>query len=191
MDAIICLEMLHYDIIVWIQLIKQCLTAIGDVEASSRHWVISLELQLQYVAVGRQVGRNFGPREASKYCGPWLVPIFDSEEVVGRLQVKVIEGQVDSGASLGDNEPHTVEVVSIAFWVVRRQHRPHGSGEVGETGDCVIEGKYISNDSNKRKPGEAICFNSHWSHDNLHHATCHDRFSIDKVQYKTMSALYN
>lgn len=54
---------------------------------------------------------------------------------------------MNSGARLRDYQPHAVEVVPIAFWVVRRQHCPHGSSEVGETWDCGIEkAHYISND---------------------------------------------
>jgi len=113
------------------------LTAVGDVEPPSGHGVIRLELQLQDVAVGRQVRRDFGPREASEYRGPGPIPVFDGEEVVGRLQVKVVEGQVDSGARLRDDDPHTVQVVAVALGVVGGQHRSHGGREVGEAGDCV------------------------------------------------------
>lgn len=80
--------------------------------------------------------RNFCPREASEQRSSRLVPISDSQEVIGGLQVEIIEGQVYSGAKLRDDQPHTVEVVSIALWVVRRQYSPHGSGEVGKAGDC-------------------------------------------------------
>lgn len=99
--------------------------------------MIGLEFQLQQVAVGRQVGGNFGSGEAAEYRGSRLVTVFDSEEVVGRLQVEVVEGQVDPGARLGDDEPHAVEVVAVALGVVGRQHRAHGSREVGEAGDWI------------------------------------------------------
>lgn len=119
--------------------IDQPLTAIGNVEPSPRHRVIGLKLELQNVAIGCQMGRNFSPREASQYCGSWLIPIFDSKKVVRRLQIKVIEGQMDPGARLRDNQPNAVKVVPVAFWIVWRQHRPHGRSEVRETGNCVTE----------------------------------------------------
>lgn len=117
------------------QYIKLVLTAVGDVKSSARHWVIRLKLQLQHVAVRREVRGNLGAREAAHQRAPWLVPILDGEEVVWRLQVKVVERQMNPGAWLRDDQPNAVEVVSIALWVVGRQHSPHRRSEVGETGN--------------------------------------------------------
>lgn len=121
--------------------IRQVLTAIGDVESSARHRVIGLKLQLQDVAVGCEVRGNLGAGETAHQRAARLVPVFDGEEVVGRLQVKVIERQVNPGAGLGDDQPNTVEVVAVALWVVWRQHGPHRRREVGEAGDCGMKKK--------------------------------------------------
>ena len=45
--------------------------------------------------------------------------IFDDQVVKLWLQLKVAEEQVDPAARLRDDEPHTVHVVAILFWVVR------------------------------------------------------------------------
>lgn len=129
------------------QYIKLVLTAVGDIESSARHWVIRLKLQLQHVAVGREVRGNLSAREAAHQRAPWLVPILDGEKVVWRLQVKVVERQMNPGARLGDDQPNAVEVVPIALWVVGGQHSPHRRREVGETGDwrdIEVEKKEIS-----------------------------------------------
>lgn len=111
-------------------------TAVGDVEPSSSHGVVRLELQPQYVSVTVEVGGVLGPREASQDGGVQQLAVLHGEEVVRRLQVKVVEGQVDPAAGFRDDDPHTVQVVPIALWVVRGQHSAHGRREVGETWDC-------------------------------------------------------
>lgn len=140
------------------QCMKPVLTAVGDVESSARHWVISLKLELQHVAVGREVRGNLSARESAHQRAPWLVSILDGEEIVWRLQIKIVECQMNPGAGLGDDQPNTVEVVSIALWVVGRQHSPHRCREVGETGDWrdkeEKKWKYLSKNCNS----EGVCF---------------------------------
>lgn len=120
--------------------------------------MIGLKLQLQDVAVGREVRGNLGAGEAAHQRGSRLVAVFDGEEVVGRLQVKVVERQVNSGAGLGDDQPNAVEVVPVALWVVGREHGPHRRREVGETGDWRNEErkkwKYLS----KSCDSKGVCF---------------------------------
>lgn len=92
--------------------------------------MVSLELQLQDVGVAGEVRRYLGAREAAKQLA---VPY--RQEVVGWLQVEVVEGQLDAASRLGDDQPHTVQVVAIAFRVIRGQDRPRGGREVGQTWD--------------------------------------------------------
>lgn len=109
---------------------RELLTAIGDVEAPAGHGVVSLELQLQDVGVAGEVWRYFGAREAAQQL---TVP--HRQEVVGWLQVEVVEGQLNAASRLGDDQPHAVQIVAIAFRVIRRQDRPRGGREVGQTRD--------------------------------------------------------
>lgn len=143
--------------------VKQ-LTAVCDVETSARHGVVSLELQLQNIWVGSQMGGHFGPCETVLHGRAQLVAILHGQEVIGRLQVKVIECQVDTTAWLWDDEPHTIQIVAITLWVVRRQHRPLGCCEVGETWN------YGSGGDTENTFNRFVCFYymcgsySGWSH---------------------------
>lgn len=55
---------------------KKWPTAIRDVKSSSRHGVISLELQPQCVGVGRQMGGTLSSSEPPNYEGIISLPIF-------------------------------------------------------------------------------------------------------------------
>lgn len=50
----------------------------------------------------------------------YLSPIFDGEEVKLLLHAEVVEGQIDSALRVGDDEPHTVHIVSVLLRVVGR-----------------------------------------------------------------------
>lgn len=95
------------------------LTAVGDVEASAGHGVVSLELQLQDVGVAGEVGRDLGTGEAAQHLA-----VAHRQEVVGRLQVEVVESQLNSASLPGDDQPHAVQIVTVAFWVIRGQDSP-------------------------------------------------------------------
>lgn len=97
--------------------------------------MICLELQPQRVGVGRQVGWALGPGEPADDQGVVGLSVLHCERVVRRLQVEVIKRQVDSGARLRLDEPHTVHVVPVAFWVIRGEDGSRGSREVGHAGD--------------------------------------------------------
>lgn len=92
--------------------------------------MVGLELQLQDVGVAGQVRRHLGAREAAQQLA---VP--HRQEVVGWLQVEVVEGQLDAAPRLGDDQPHAVQIVAVAFWVIRGQDGPRGGREVGQTRD--------------------------------------------------------
>lgn len=106
------------------------LTAIGDVEAPAGHGVIGLELQLQDVGVAGEVWRHLGARETTQQLA---VP--HRQEVVRWLQVEVVEGQLNAASRLGDDQPDAVQIVAVAFWVIRGQDSPRGGREVGQTWD--------------------------------------------------------
>lgn len=106
------------------------LTAVGDVEAPARHGMVSLELQLQDVGVAGEVWRHLSAREAAQQLA-----IPHCQEVIGWLQVEVVEGQLDAASWLGDDQPHAVQIVAIAFWVIWWQDCPWGGREVGQTWD--------------------------------------------------------
>lgn len=97
--------------------------------------MIRLELQPQRVGVGRQVGGALGAREPADDQGVVGLSVLHRERVIRRLQVEVVERQVDSGARIRLDEPHAVHVVPIAFWVIRGEDGSRGSREVGHTGD--------------------------------------------------------
>lgn len=50
----------------------------------------------------------------------YLSPILDGEEVKLLLHAEVVEGQIDSALRVGDDEPHTVHIVSVLLRVVGR-----------------------------------------------------------------------
>lgn len=107
------------------------LTAVGDVEAPAGHGVVSLELQLQGVGGAGEVRRHLGTSEATQKLA---VPYH--QKVVGRLEVEVVEGQLDAAPRLGDDQPHAVQIVAVALGVIRGQNGPRGGREVGQTRDC-------------------------------------------------------
>lgn len=75
-------------------------TGVGDVETSARHGVVSLELQTENVVVAGEVGRHLCPGETAKHRRVKHLSILHGQDVVWSLQVKVIEGQVDTAAGL-------------------------------------------------------------------------------------------
>ena len=86
--------------------------------------MVRLELQPQSVGAGRQVGGALGAREAADDGHLGTLAVLHGERVVWRLQVKVVEGQVDPGARLRLDQPDAVHVVPVALRVVGGQHRP-------------------------------------------------------------------
>lgn len=102
---------------------------------------------------------------------------------------------MNPGAGLGDDQPNTVEVVSIALWVVGRQHSPHRRREVGETGDWRDkEGKkweYLLKNYNS----EGVLFRRYTATDHVTMYTvdsCLDRLRQKKVQDRNkLSAVGN
>lgn len=93
-------------------------TAVSDIKSSPRHGVIGLKFQPQSVGVGRQVGRTLGSGEPPDDRGIICLAIFHSQGIVWCLKVEIIKCQVDSRAWIRLNEPDTIHVVPVAFWVI-------------------------------------------------------------------------
>lgn len=117
----------------WNTFKREALTAVRDVESSAGHRVVGLELQLEDVGVAGEVWRHFCPREASQHHSVRQLPVPHRQEVVGRLQVEVVEGQMDAAARFSEDQPDAVEVVAVTLGIVRRQNGSHGCREVGHT----------------------------------------------------------
>lgn len=66
----------------------------------------------------------------------YLSSILDREEIKLFLHAEVVEVQIDSTLGVGDDQPHTVHIVSVLLGVVGRQQHPGWSGKVEETGNC-------------------------------------------------------
>lgn len=97
--------------------------------------MVRLELQPQRVGVGGEVRGALGAGEPADDQGVVGLAVLHRQRVVRRLQVEVVEGQVDAGARLRLDEPHAVHVVAVAFRVIRREDGAGGSREVGHAGD--------------------------------------------------------
>lgn len=50
-----------------------------------------------------------------------LSSILDGEEVKLLLHAEVVEGQIDSALRVGNDEPHTVHIISILLRIVGRK----------------------------------------------------------------------
>lgn len=81
----------------------------------------------------------------------YLSPILDGEEVKLLLHAEVVEGQIDSALRVGDDEPHTVHIVSVLLRVVGRQQHPRWSGKVEETGNYRRDREIETKTAGERK----------------------------------------
>lgn len=73
-------------------------------------------------------------------CLAVITFIFDHQPVELWLQVKVGEEEMNSASRFRDNQPHTIQVITILLGVVWGQYSPWWSREVEETGDYKKEG---------------------------------------------------
>lgn len=65
----------------------------------------------------------------------YLSSILDREEIKLFLHAEVVEGQIDSALRVGDDQPHTVHIITVLLRVVWRQEHARWSGKVEETGN--------------------------------------------------------
>lgn len=103
--------------------------------------MVGLELQPQRVGVGGEVGGALSAREPADDQGVVGLAVLHRQRVVRRLQVEVVEGQVDAGARLRLDEPHAVHVVAVALGVVGREDGAGGGCEVGHARDWSRRGR--------------------------------------------------
>lgn len=87
---------------------KNKLTVISDVKATSRHWVVRLKFQSQYMTITSKMGRHLSPSKGSKNWGIWRVTIFNSKEVKLRFQIKVIKRKMYPAPWIRDYCPDAV-----------------------------------------------------------------------------------